>query len=305
VIREQIGLTPIGRDPSSGLWEFAHLETGTIPGRDEKGRLKITGETGLVFVLLPGEVFRMGARRPTDGEPVGSPNVDPWARTIEAPVTAVRLAPFFLSKYEMTQGQWRRFTGRNPSLYPAGSRHGRQRVTERHPVEQVSWNDVSDVVRRLGLRLPTEAQWEYAARGGTTTVWWSGDERESVRGAANIADRSAVALGVVRPIRDWPEFDDGIAVHAPVGSLRPNRFGLHDVIGNVAEWCRDRDGKYDAPRRSGDGEILETIEHRSRILRGGSFRARVTDCRSAHRNFFARETSVETVGVRPARALDP
>jgi len=305
VIRAQMGLTPLGRDPDSGLWEFAHLETGTAPGRDSNGRLAVTGETGLVFVLLPGGTFRMGAARPSEERSIGSPNVDRWARSLEVPVQAVRLAPFFLSKYEMTQGQWRRFTGRNPSVYPAGTRHGRYRVTARHPVEQLTWMDCRDVLRRLGLVLPTEAQWEYAARGGTTTVWWCGDERESIRGAANIADRSAIELGVVRPNREWPGFDDGYALHAPVGALRANPFGLHDVIGNVAEWCRDRDGKYDGPRRSGDGEMLETIEYRARVLRGGNFRARVTDCRSAHRNFFGQDFAAETTGVRPARTLDP
>src|SRR5690606_29994467 len=114
-------------------------------------------ETGLVFVLIPDGAFRMGG-----------PGED------EGPEHEVALAPFFLSKYEMTSGQWLRFTGANPSA------HLGEKVdlgfTLRHPVEQVSWDECDRVLRRMGLVLPTEARWEYAARAGTTTPWSSGAE---------------------------------------------------------------------------------------------------------------------------------
>src|SRR5262245_29053071 len=112
-ITPQLGLLPVGRDPASGLWEFAHLQTGEPAQRGADGKLILKEETGLVFVLLPGGTFTMGAQR-TD--PTG-PNYDPEAITDEAPLRDVSLSPFFLSKFEMTQGQWLRFVGRNPSLH--------------------------------------------------------------------------------------------------------------------------------------------------------------------------------------------
>ena len=115
VIAPQMGLVPIGRDRQSSLWEFAHIQTGTMPTRDEDGELVLGEESGIVFVLIPGGTFRMGAVRPDEEHPEGSPNVDPHALEHEGPVQEVTLAPFFLSKFEMTQGQWHRNTGENPS----------------------------------------------------------------------------------------------------------------------------------------------------------------------------------------------
>ena len=79
----------------------------------------------------------------------------------EIPVHTVKLAPFLISKYEMTQGQWFGFTGRIPSRFRAGLTHASEQITMRHPVESVNWMDATEVLRRLGLQLPTEAQWEY------------------------------------------------------------------------------------------------------------------------------------------------
>ena len=115
----QVGLLPLRRDPRSGLWEFWHIQTGTKPelvtgAADVTGSpWVLSGDTGLVFVLLPGGTFWMGAQKE---DPEGH-NYDPLASPDEQPVHQITLAPFFLSKYEMTQGQWLRFTGENPSRY--------------------------------------------------------------------------------------------------------------------------------------------------------------------------------------------
>jgi formylglycine-generating enzyme required for sulfatase activity len=109
----QMGLIPIGPDPDSGFWEFAHLATGEAPVRDDAGRIVRTESMGVVLVLIPGGTFWMGAQK-TDP---GGQNYDPDARGNESPVHEVTLTAHFLSKYEMTQGQWQRLAGRNPAYY--------------------------------------------------------------------------------------------------------------------------------------------------------------------------------------------
>ena len=165
-ITPQLGLLPIGPDPDSNLWEFAHLQTGEPAVRGADGKLVLTEEKGLVFVLLPGGTFRMGAQSAYPNAPGYFATAEPD----EAPVRIVSVAPFFLSKYEMTQGQWSRSMGENPSHYspenyePRFSRSGAA-GNLLHPVEQVSWTTCRETCRRLGLVLPREVQWEYGARG--------------------------------------------------------------------------------------------------------------------------------------------
>ena len=202
---------------------------------------------GIVLVLIPGGKFTMGAVKPTEERPAGSPNVDPAAVGQEGPPHEVTLAPFLISKYEMTQGQWEHFTGDNPSHYP-GPVRGQTQVGALNPVELVSWNQCQRELTRLHLDIPTEAQWEYAARAGTQSVWWLGNEKESLRGVVNIADKAAKERAGVTwdSIRDWPDNDDGFVIHAPVGSYGANPWGLHEVHGNIREWCRDWFGNYNA-----------------------------------------------------------
>ncbi|MHC4416741.1 MAG: protein kinase domain-containing protein [Planctomycetota bacterium] len=283
MIHPQVGLVPIGQDPDSRLFEFAHLQTGEVPARHPAtGRLLLTGETGLVFVLVPGGAFNMGSEPPSEDKPVGSPNVDPHS-TIEddeRPVHRVELEPFFVSKYEMTQAQWRRVTGENPSKWTPG------RIsiplwgnTILYPVDTVSWVVGNRVLSCLGLTLPTEAQWEYAARAGTTTVWWTGEDWRSLRGAENLSTRR----------------------RTPVGSYRPNAYGLHDVLGNVGELVRDWYGSYELPPRCGDGE-RGVQPSGYRVRRGGDDHSPPNRARSAKRGRVPPNDAWQ-VGVRPARPL--
>ncbi|MCI0410633.1 MAG: formylglycine-generating enzyme family protein, partial [Acidobacteria bacterium] len=265
-ITPQLGLLPIGRDPQSGLWEFAHLQTGEPAERGADRKLILKEETGLVFVLLPGGTFQMGAQR---SDPNGA-NYDPQAVSDESPVHAVTLSAFFLSKYEMTQGQWERFAGRHQSYYnknnysPGWNRDCKS-WSALHPVEQVSWLVCEEVMSRLGLSLPTEAQWEYGARAGMETPWWPGEDPSLLAEAANVSDAYAKANG--GPFRSWESWDDGNTCPAEVGRYRANPFGLHDVHGNVSEWSRDGYEAYrDAPGRD---PVANPAGSSFRVLRGG------------------------------------
>ena len=303
-IRPQVGLLPIGANPDSKLWEFAHLPTGDPAEQGTDGNLELRESTGLVFVLIPGGTFLMGAQ---STDPAG-PNYDPEAHENESPVHEVELSPFFLSKYEMTQGQWERFVGRNPSQYgpqryqSTWDRSGKG-WSALHPVEQVRWSDCVEVLGRLGLSLPTEAQWEYAARAGTSTPWWTGADRASLGSAANVAD----AYGKQHGNYVWTawdaDIDDGSTVHAAIGSYRANGFGLHEVMGNLLEWCQDDcfGGFY--RESSKIDPVARLPEATERIIRGGGFIDVATRARCSARAQGSPEDHTSSIGVRPARGL--
>jgi formylglycine-generating enzyme required for sulfatase activity len=302
----QLDLVPLRRDPASGLWEFVHLRSGTpgkaIPQRNPETRqLEITEDSGIVFVLLPGGAFEMGAQ----DKDTARPNYDPGASPQEQPVHSVELAPFFLAKHEVTQAQWRRLTeGGEPSGFRPGAKPGGVReVTWANPVENVSWLECATVLSRHGLDLPTEAQWEYACRAGTATPWSAGATAGALRGHANLADLTAQRAGSQWTIE--PDFEDGFVVHAPVGSLAPNAFGLFDMHGNVWEWCRDGSGSYGAAKRPGDGLRSEADADR-RVSRGGSFAFPASDARSSYRFFDMAGTRDINLGLRASRSVrDP
>ena len=300
----QVGLVPLGPDPDSKLWEFGHPRTGDLVVRDlDTGRLSITEATGLVFVLIPAGTYRIGAQK---ADP-HAPHYDRQADYGESPVHEVTLSPFFLSKLEMTQGQWARFTGTNPSYFRAGfNPPGGSEVTLGHPVEQVSWEMCRKTLDRLGLALPTEAQWEAACRAKTETAWSTGPEKVSLKGFANLADQAASRAGATwEAIGNWPELDDGFGVHAPVGSFQANGFGLHDMYGNVWEWCRDgRSGSYkQVTPTAGDG--LRAVSGASqRMIRGGSFDAQAFHARSAARYWDIWDARLNSLGLRPARFVE-
>jgi formylglycine-generating enzyme required for sulfatase activity len=160
---------------------------------------------------------------------------------------------------------------------------------ETHPVEDVSWEDANRVLRGLGLALPSEAQWEYAARAGTQTPWWTGAHAESLQGVANVLDRSVARRRVEWAIEGRPaSFDDGHVVHAPVDSFRANPFGLHSTSGNVAEWCSD---------------ALSAKLEESRVYRGGSYNYPAVFARSSYRRGATKDFRSATIGVRPVRAI--
>ena len=272
-IKPQQGLIPIGRDPVSKLWEFGHVQTRKVPERKE-GKPILTRETGLVLVLLPGGAFRMGAERPNEENRLGSPNVDRYAKPDEGPVHEVTLSAFFISKYEVRQAEWQEVSASNPSRFRY----------DNVPVEGVSWNECREFCRQVGLSLPTEAQWEYACRAGMSGPY---------AGTENIDDMG------------WYEENSGGTTH-PVGKMQPNHFGLHDMHGNVWEWCEDvyDRGFYARPEAAGPDPVC-TSGSEDRVYRGGSWSGGASKgCRSAHRNEnHPRTHRNANLGFRPARPL--
>ncbi|MFT4543266.1 MAG: formylglycine-generating enzyme required for sulfatase activity/predicted Ser/Thr protein kinase [Planctomycetota bacterium] len=320
-LNPQMGLIPIGRDKESGLWEFAHLASGIPPERVD-GQLVLNDETGIVLVLLTGGTFMMGAQS-TDPDAPNFVDIPATEDTFavkaidntESPTPLVEISPYFISKYEMTQGQWNRLTGTRPSRDGTMNFLKRSNVNgigdpDQHPVTMVSWDACTTVCERFGLTLPTSAEWEYAARAETETAWWTGNDSRALQYAANLADQFGLKQNVLSWVPLVESWSDGNAVHARVDLYDPNPFGLHNVHGNVSEWCRDavwgleRFSPYlvdPVSLRDSGGTVLEV---QIRIHRGGNYGDIAKFARSAKQTTATRGAYKEFIGLRPARQLD-
>ena len=299
-LSEQEGLVPLGRTPRTMLYEFWHPASGDRPSFDADGMVQMEASSGMVLVLIPGGRFVMGSVK-TKSE--GARNVDPYSGNVSRPEHEVELAPFFLSRFEMTQGQWERWTGENPSRLQAPTGVRGRLTNATHPVERVDWDRARQVLVQLGLELPTEAQWEYAARAGTSTVYERGDDPACVKNFENLADAASKSVigGAWGPD---PGTDDGYGLHAPVGSYAPNRWGFYDMPGNVAEWCVDAFLPYTVPVRAGDGLRTTSQKPDSRVARGGSFYWPAANARSAERHRYIDTYVAGFIGLRAARRLE-
>jgi formylglycine-generating enzyme required for sulfatase activity len=194
---------------------------------------------------------------------MGSPASEPGRFDGEAQHEVTISKAFWLGQTEVTQAQWEAVMGSNPSWFD---------LDPRMPVDRVSWTDADEFCRRLSkrtgmtFRLPTEAEWEYACRAGTTTAYSFGDDPMALK-----------EFGWVGGTEAEPGNADG-RPH-PVGSLRPNPWGLYDLHGNLFEWCADRwaaypDGPVTDPQGPPDGMSL---------YRGGSWLLYSRFCRAAMR----------------------
>ena len=201
----------------------------------------------------------------------------------EVPQRTVSVPAFALARFEVTQQQWQALMGENPSDYISGD--------GRLPVDTVSWNEAQEFARRLAAktgkpyRLPTEAEWEYAARAGSDATFSFGDD---------VADLDRHA---------WYGANSGGHAH-PVGQKAPNAFGLHDMHGNVWEWVEDcyRPSYEGAPT---DGSAVAGAEHCQRNNRGGSWVNSAANLRSYHRHRMGAGSRGTFIGLRVARALEP
>jgi formylglycine-generating enzyme len=226
--------------------------------------------TGIDFVLVKGGCFQMG-------DSFGD------GRSDEKPVHEVCVNDFYMGKYEVTQGQWREIMGNNPSKFI--------NCGENCPVEQVSWNDahmfIEELINRTGkqYRLPTEAEWEYAARSGGKSEKWAGTRSESSVGN-----------------HDWYIINSGGFFNGktrPVGQKQPNGLGLYDMGGNVEEWCNDWYGNNyyaNSDRQNPDGPSAG----KGRVIRGGAWVSPIQYMRAASRS---RSTPNDRINYRGFRLV--
>ena len=283
------GLLPLCADPESGLWEFLLYGSGDEPERDPgTGRWRISVETGVVLVLVPGGRFTMGT----------SAELERGSRTdtapVEGPPTQVALDPFFLSKYELTEEQNVRYGG-PPTLAVVIEREPVGDEAAAFPAHQLSWQAASRVASNMGAQLPSEAQWEYACRAGSTTAWHTGDHPRTLRDFANVAN-----FGEHRrdPFKR-PE-EDEYPYMLPVGRLNPNAFGLHDMQGNVREICADTFYPDLAGVPFAPGSGLRCDPDSTHVaVRGASYREDGWEAHSAHRaSMRAKNMNVPENGMR-------
>jgi formylglycine-generating enzyme required for sulfatase activity len=271
-----------------------------MPERARNGRLITTEDSGIVLVLLPGSCFWMGMSKDPLPDPA-MPSGNPLARFDEVPVHRVCLDPFFISKYEVTQAQYLRMTGDNPSRIRPGIDYGLYITSLRHPVENLNWDMADGFARDVGLLLPSEAQWEYAARAGSTARFPCGWDPRCLAHTENISDNSARVPG--RPGGwNYADWYDGFVDSSPVGFFDPNAFGLHDVLGNVTEWTRDWYGSYQLPVSPGDGVRLGGPQT-ERVVRGGAFFFWPDRVNIGLRFNMAPHFN-DRIGMRPVRPLD-
>jgi len=258
----------------------------------------------------------------------------------EAPVHRVRIArAFYLGQHEVTVGQFRQFVqasgyvpesvadgtggyGYNATYDPATTRRGDAFEgrdpryswqnpgfvqNDTHPVLNVTWNDAMALAAWLSkqegvrYRLPTEAEWEYACRAGSNTRYAGSDDPQSLLAAANTFDADAAVF--------WPRWQDralrghdGHAFTAPVGSFRPNAFGLYDMLGNVWEWTADWYGE-DSYAQSSPQDPQGPSDGNVRVRRGGSWHTWAMYARCAYRNWNTPQTRYTLVGIRLLREV--
>ena len=269
------------------------MTTRRLSNRVKSGRSRLAG-LALLLAALPGGFGAGPGERVVsvaDGVEMrfvriapgtfarGSTPTEPGRDRDEGPVHEVMLTrAFFLGVHEVTQAQWTAVMGSNPAVFRRGPE------APRRPVESVSWEDCQRFIARLNargvgrFRLPTEAEWEYAARAGSTTRFpWGDDPKE-----------------FVTHVHAWAN-SRSYAITHPVGEKPPNAWGLHDLHGNVWEWCSDGYGPYpEGPQRDPVGPP----EGRERVFRGGSWYDFPVSLRSANRHRHRPDGRYTAVGLR-------
>ncbi|MEO5378052.1 MAG: bifunctional serine/threonine-protein kinase/formylglycine-generating enzyme family protein [Magnetococcus sp. DMHC-6] len=262
----------ISDQPAPSKEELAKMEEVDI--LDPKlGDVWIEPMTKMEFLWIPAGTFQMGSQKGEAGR-----------KADEIPVHEVYVDGFWMGKYPVTWSKWRRVMGNYPpGLYDPAK--------DNHPVERVLWEDTQKFLRqylrmmgpKFRLRLPTEAEWEYAARAGSSTAYYFGDH--------------ATALAEYA----WFQNNSNNQTQ-PVGLKAPNQWGLHDMLGNVWEWTEDwhsEDYYSKSPKENPKGAPFGEL----RVRRGGSWRSNEVACRVAHRNRVLAKSNSNALGFRLVRGL--
>jgi formylglycine-generating enzyme len=254
---------------------------------------------------------------------IGSPDTEPGRGADEAPRRVVTIAAFELATREVTRAEYARFVAETKRPTRGGCITDRAKQGdwqphagttwrdpgfsqgEDHPALCVSWNDAQAYIAWLdtqgqgGYRLPTEAEWEYAARAGSTTAYPWGDEVDDGCADANAADAT---LADKYPGYVASTCRDGALNTSRAGAYRANAFGLHDLIGNTSEWVEDcATMSYEA--LPDDGRADTSGDCASHIVRGGSWGTMTKDYRVANRMRYAADALDDSIGFRVARTL--
>ena len=249
--------------------EARRVKVATPQGEERRDITYYTNTIGVQFVKIPPGEFMMG-----------SPANESGRHNDEGPQHRVSISRgFYMGIHELTQAQYEQVMGRNPAHFKGGN----------NPVERVSWNDAVEFCKRLShkegviYRLPTDAEWEYACRAGTTTRFSFGDSDSDIGEYA------------------WYLGNSGMRTH-PVGEKKPNAWGLYDMHGNVGEWCADW---YDSAyyRKSPGADPPGPQSGSGRVDRGGCLLASASDCRSAERGWDLPGASSGNLGFRLARTI--
>ncbi len=220
------------------------------------------------MIFVEGGTFTMGASREQDKD----------ATSYEQPSHQVTLSSFYIGKYEVTQELWEAVMGNNPSNF---------KDNLQCPVESVSWNDCQEFITQLNrltgrcFRLPTEAEWEYAARGGNRSQSYK-------YSGSNMLYASA-----------WYTDNSGSTTH-PVGQKIPNELGLYDLSGNVSEWCQDWYGSYSSRSQSNPTGPASVSSGSGRVYRGGGWGSSTRGCRISYRSDGGAAYRYYSLGVRLA-----
>ncbi|NJN23400.1 MAG: formylglycine-generating enzyme family protein [Acaryochloridaceae cyanobacterium RL_2_7] len=238
---------------SVSVLSLPSLENNVIQYKIER----LPGGVELAFACIPRGNFLMG-----------SPDTDEFSEGYERPQHLVTIPQFYMGRTPVTQAQWHAVMGNNPSEFQGGDR----------PVEQVSWDEAIDFCQKLSnligreCRLPSEAEWEYACRAGTTTPFYFGDK--ITRELGNLVESEISEAGIDQAPRNQT---------TDVGLFPANAFGLYDMHGNIWEWCLDHyHPTYDGAPNTNAAWVTDMTSN-TRILRGGSWLSSPWHCRSAYR----------------------
>ncbi|MFO1004658.1 MAG: SUMF1/EgtB/PvdO family nonheme iron enzyme [Planctomycetaceae bacterium] len=302
-----------------GTWVLRTLEEEKL----------VTNTLGMKLTLIPSGEFLMGS---TDADIEAVLKLDASLKkeqfADEQPQHRVRITkPFYLGVHEVTKGQFAAFvksTGYQTDAEKDGKggyglnvegqfeqkpeyswKNNSFPQTDAHPVVNVSWNDAVAFCEWLSgkegktYKLPSEAEWEYACRAGTKSLWWHGSDVEGLASVGNVADGTAK-----EKFGSWKTIaaKDGYVFTSPVGRFRPNAFGLYDMSGNAYEWCRDgcAEGEY-ATRTGVTSDPVNTSAVDRRVLRGGSWFIFAWFSRSANRLRYTPENRNYLTGFRVSR----